>query len=169
MNKQATNKVMAKKVRENSVGWMLKMLTGCLDPKMKQELKSLDLDLLQFAVLMTLLEEEELTQTGIGKRITLPSYATTRTIDALEEYATTRTIDALEEKHLVERRKDESSRRSHRIFLTDEGHAIAPQLFAIVKSVNDGFLSALDAAEKKQLKAILKKLLSTNCPNVVRE
>ena len=133
------------------------MLTGCLNPRMKQEFKRLDLDLSQFAVLMTLLEEEELTQTGIGKRITLPGYATTRTIDALEE------------KHLVERRKDERSRRSHRIFLTDEGHAIAPQIFAIVKSVNEGFLSALDTAEKKQLKAILKKLLSTNCPNVVRE
>ncbi len=148
MSKLKKAKPKAQIVRETSVGRMLKVLSSSLDATMNKELKQLDLNLSQFAVLMILLDEEGLTQAGIGKKIARPGYSTTRNIDALEK------------KELVERRTDERSRRSYRIYLTDQGHAIGPKLFAIVSRVNEGFLATLSAKEKEQLAAILKKLLN---------
>lgn len=138
----------AEKIRTNSVGWMMKMISERLGSLIKQELKRLELDLKQFGVLMTLLEEEGLTQTEIGKKITLPGYATTRTIDALEK------------KQLIERRTDERSRRSYRIYLTDTGHATGPELFIIIKKINEDLLSVISTTERKQLTTILQKILS---------
>ena len=136
----------AQRVRENSVGWMVKVLCTSLDAEMNEELKRLDLNLGQFAVLMTLSEAEGLTQTEIGKMIAMPGYATTRTLDALEE------------RQFVERRKDERSRRSYRIFLTNQSRKIVPELFAIVKKVNEGLLSVLSTTEREQITKILQKL-----------
>ncbi len=124
------------------------MISARLDSLVKQELKRLGLDLKQFGVLMALLEEEGLTQTEIGKKIILPGYATTRTIDALEK------------KQLIERRTDERSRRSYRIYLTDKGHTTGPELFIIINKVNEDLLSVLPATERKQLTTILQKILS---------
>ena len=128
---------------------MLKILSASLDAEMSNELKRLDLSLGQFAVLMTLSETEGLTQSEIGKKITMPGYATTRTIDALEE------------KRYVERRKDDRSRRSYRIYLTERSRKIVPQLFTIVGSVNGRLLSVLSSKEQKELIAILKKLVAS--------
>ena len=137
----------AHSVREDSVGYMLKMLSTSLDAEMNKELKRLDLNLRQFAVLMTLSEAAGLTQAEIGKKINVPGYATTRTLDALEEM------------RLVERRTDERSRRSYRIFLTDQGLAAIPELFEIIRKVNRGLLSVLSTAERKQTADILNKLM----------
>lgn len=126
---------------------MLKRLSAALDAQMSNELQRLDLNLGQFAVLMTLSETEGLSQTEIGKKIAMPGYATTRTLDALEE------------KQYVERRKDERSRRSHRIYLTDRSRRIAPELFTIVGKVNEQLLSVLSTTERKHLTAILGKLV----------
>ena len=143
MNKYAK----VEKIRTNSVAWMMKMISSRLDSNIKEELKRLGLDLKQFGVLMALLEEEGLKQAEIGKKITMPGYATTRTIDALEK------------KQLIERRTDERSRRSYRIFLTDKGHATGPKLFIIINKINEDLLSVLPATERKQLATILQKIL----------
>ena len=136
------------KIRTNSVGWMMKIISSRLGSHIKQELKHLGLNLKQFGVLMALLEWEGLTQTEIGNKITMPGYATTRTIDALEK------------KQLIERRTDERSRRSYRIYLTDKGHATGLELFIIVNKVNEDLLSVISATERKQLTTILQKILS---------
>jgi len=59
----------------------------------------------------------------------------------------------------VERRKDERSRRSHRIYLTDRSRGIAPELFTIVGKVNEQLLSVLSVAEREHLAALLNKLM----------
>ena len=150
MDKLKEAQSQAKGVRENSVGRMLKLLSSNLDAVMNKELRQLGLNLSQFAVLMILLETEGLTQAEIGKRIAKPGYATTRNIDALEE------------KQLVKRCMDERSRRSYRIYLTNNGHKIGPKLFAIVTRVNERFLATLSEKEKGQLATILQKLLHSN-------
>lgn len=137
----------AKQVRENSIGWMLKRLASRLDSQMMLELKQHDLNLNQFAMLMTLMEEEGLTQTEIGKKIIMPGYATTRTLDALEA------------SQYVERKTDAHSRRSYRIYLTPKGRDIGPTLFSIVAKVNDNLLSSVSKTQQNQLKGILNKLL----------
>ena len=126
---------------------MLKSLGVGLDRDMKDELKALDLGISEFAVLMTLLEVEGLTQAEIGKRVLMPGYATTRTLDALED------------KKLAERRPDERSRRSHRIYLTDGGRSIGPKLFSIVQKVNQKLLSPLGANDRRTLQRLLLELL----------
>lgn len=137
----------AKSVREHSVGWMLKSLSTKLDKNMIEALKPYSLNLGQFAILMTLLEDDGLTQSEIGKRILMPGYATTRNIDALEASS------------LLKRHKNEASRRSFCIRLTPEGRSLAPTLFLIVKSINENALSPLDKDEILQLKRLLSKML----------
>lgn len=137
----------ARQVRTTSVGWMLKRLSSRLDAEMKRALSRDGLNINQFAILMTLLEGEGLTQVEIGLKIGMPGYATTRNIDALER------------KRLLERRPDERSRRSHRVYLTDAGRAVAPKLFATVRRVNEQFLRPLDDGERDRLVVTLEKLL----------
>lgn len=141
------NQTPATSVREQSVGWMLKAISTQLDNEMKQRLKPLGLNLGQFAILMTLLEGDGLTQSDIGKKISMPGYATTRNIDVLEENG------------LLKREKHPTSRRSLSIFLTDKGNALTPKLFSIVRTVNEGAFFQLDEKEISQLKSLLSKML----------
>ena len=134
-------------MRNTSVGWMFKMICTRLDADMSKELNSLNLNLNEFAVLMTLLQQQGITQTEIGKKIIMPGYSTSRNLDSLEE------------KELVERRTDAQSRRNFRIFLTDKGREMGPKLFNTVRTVNQHFLSELDSGERKQLTSILQKLV----------
>ncbi len=127
---------------------MLKRLGTQLDDKMTRELKQIGLNISQFSILMMLMENEGTTQVEIGKTISMPAYATTRTLDRLEAA------------HYVERRTDETSRRSFRIFLTSKGKNLGPVLFAIIDKVNAGLLSELTEVEQIDLKGILQKLVS---------
>lgn len=138
----------ATNVRENSVGWMIKSLAGGLDKEMSEALKHHKLNLGQFAILMTLLEGDGITQSEIGKRISMPGYATTRNIDELEKNG------------FLERQINKASRRSFCIRLTNEGRALAPALFSIVKKINKKALSPLEENEVEMLKTLLKKMLS---------
>ena len=149
MNKKQKTNAPAKQIRENSIGWMLKRLGSQLDSEMTIELKQLGFNLNQFMMLMTLMEKEGQTQTEIGKIIALPGYATTRTVDSLEA------------SQCVERRTDEHSRRSYRIYLTKKGRSIGPALFKIVTKVNTNLLSSISKTQQAQLKSILDKLLET--------
>jgi len=149
MNKSSKIKPKAQEVRESSVGWMLKVLCTRLDAEMTKALKQLDLNLSQFAIFMTLMEEEGLTQTEIGGKIAMPGYATTRSIDALEAM------------QYVERRKDKRSRRSYRIYLTEQGRTVGPVLFKTVGAINAALLSPLDMSEQRQLTGLLQKILVT--------
>ncbi len=137
-----------REVRQTSAGWMFKQLGSSLDAEMNAELRLFDINLNQFAVIMTLLEAEGLTQAEIGKRIRMPGYSTTRTMDMLEE------------RQLLERRPDERSRRSHRIYLTEKGRALAPDLFELVRKVNERLLSPLSEQERGQFLDALGKLVS---------
>ncbi len=148
METDTKNESSAGTVRQTSAGWMLKRLCAYLDADMNDELRHVDLNLNQFAVLMTLLEVEGLTQAEIGRRIAMPGYSTTRSMDSLEE------------KRLVDRRPDERSRRSHRIYLTEQSRALAPELFAIVMRVNQRLLAPLDKGDRERLVIILEQVLA---------
>jgi DNA-binding MarR family transcriptional regulator len=114
------------------------MLSTWMDNQMNERLKPLGLSLKQFGIIMTLLEQEGLTQVEIGQRVMLPGYTTTRNLDKLESLG------------YVKRKSHETSRRSHRIWLTDAGRALAPDLYEASKSVNERFLSPLEAEQKAE-------------------
>lgn len=133
--------------RRGSTGWLIKSLGTWLDNQMDLQLKHLGLSRGQFAIIMTLLEGDGLTQAEIGRKISMPGYATTRNLDKLEITG------------LLVRQKHETSRRSHRINLTQKGKDLAPKLFAIVKDVNDTLLASFSDSEVNVLQKMLSQLV----------
>lgn len=136
-----------KSVRENSFGWMLKSLCGGFDKEMTLALKVYGLNLGQFAILMVLLENDGISQSEIGKIISMPGYATTRNIDKLEENG------------FLKRHADKNSRRSFCILLSKKGNELAPELFVIIQNINSKVLSPLDENEVELFEMLLKKIL----------
>jgi len=118
-----------------------------MDKKMHERLVPLGLSLNQFIIIMTLLERDGLTQIDIGQKTMLPAYAMTRNIDKLESLG------------YVKRKRHESSRRSYRIVLTEEGRDLAPTLYRATKSVNELFLSQLEEDQKTEFQKILRILI----------
>ena len=117
-----------------------------MDGKMHERLEPLGLSLSQFTIIMVLLEKDGLTQVDIGRKVMLPAYATTRNIDKLESLG------------YVTRKRHESSRRSYRIVLTEEGRDLAPALYEASESVNDLVLSPLEESQKAEFLRILSML-----------
>ncbi len=80
--------------------------------KFDNELKKQGLTIALWPTMMCLWEEEGVTQRDIAAK------------SKVENSTTTRTLDKLEKLGLVERRADPNSRRSFRIFLTEEGRKL---------------------------------------------
>ena len=98
---------------------------------------------------MVLLEEEGLTQVEIGKKISMPGYATSRNIDQLEN------------KNLVKRQLHESSRRSHNIYLTPQGKQLAPQLISVANRISERLLDPLEDYEKETFTMFLNRVVTS--------
>jgi DNA-binding MarR family transcriptional regulator len=73
-------------------------------------------------------------------------------------------LDSLEDRGLVQRRRDEHDRRRHVVSLTDEGRRSLDELRAIVKAVEDDFLSPLDADSRLALHNLLLRLACFHDP-----
>lgn len=136
----------AKHTRETSLGWHIQRIASAVNRRMEAVLDAHGLSLPQFAVLMTVLEHERLTQAEIGARFAMPAYAISRAIDHLEGIG------------LLRRTQHPTSRRAHLIEATEAGLALGPTLFGIVKEVNADLVTALSASETEHLAAILPKL-----------
>lgn len=150
MTSDRSTKSSTKQIRENSCGWMFKIVCARLDEAMNKELSELGINLPQFATMMILSERGELTQIEIGQLSNQPGYTITRNLDALEILG------------FVHRKPHKTSRRSHCVSLSQAGQALMPTLFEIVKQVNSKLLVGLDGDETKQFRALLGKVLSTH-------
>jgi len=69
--------------------------------------------------------------------------------------------DTLEKAGLVKRQPHETSRRSLRVNITEQGELICLKLFPIVREVNGQLLSRLNKTETRQFESLLAKLLSS--------
>lgn len=142
----------ARQTRQNSIGWMIQRLARQLDVAMAEQLAEHDLTLPQFAILMTVLEHEPLTQADIGRRFSMPAYTISRALDTLEASG------------LINRAAHPESRRAHQISTTEKGRALAPTLFGIVGSVNATLTRSLDDDQRAALRLLLDSIL-TNRPD----
>ncbi|EAS44959.1 MarR family transcriptional regulator [Photobacterium profundum] len=133
--------------RQSSLGWLINVVANKLKNDFDTELKKHGLTIALWPTLMCLWEEEGVTQREIAIK------------SKVESSTTTRTIDKLERLHLVERRDDPQSRRSFRIYLTDEGRALQSTLIHIPVDINESMLSSLDSEEQEQMLGLLKKLV----------
>ncbi|MFM2587373.1 MarR family winged helix-turn-helix transcriptional regulator [Vibrio sp. TBV020] len=133
--------------RQTSFGWLINVLANDAAKLFDNELKKHGLTIALWPTLMCLWEEEGVTQRDIARK------------SKVENSTTTRTLDKLEKLGLVERQPDPTSRRSFRIYLTDEGRALESQLIPIPARLNKEYLSVLEADEQKDLIRILQKLV----------
>ena len=73
--------------------------------------------------------------------------------------AVTRMLDRLVAKGLVERTRSETDRRVVNLELTEAGEAAVARIPDVMADVNNGYLQGFDAAEWKQLRVLLARLL----------
>jgi MarR family transcriptional regulator for hemolysin len=136
--------------REGSVGWLIQRLAGQLDRAMDEKLAPHGLTIQKFAVVMTVMEHDGLTQSEIGNRFRSPAYKITRSIDALEADG------------FLERRAHPASRRTNTVHATAKALQLAPTLIAIIEAVNRQMLAGLGSGEDRQVHALLRQMLERN-------
>lgn len=134
--------------RQASVGWLLNVAANQAAKKFDLELKKQGFTRALWPALMCLWEEEGVTQSDISKK------------SKIENSTTTRILDKLVKMELVERRDDPNSRRTFRIYLTDEGRALKKVLLPIPVAVNEELMSPLAADEQQELIRLLQKLVA---------
>jgi len=136
--------------REGSTGWLVQRLTGQLDRAMDAALAPHGLTVQRFAIVMTVLENEGLTQSEIGERFRAPAYQITRSIDALAADG------------FLERRPHPTSRRTNTVHATRQSLALVPTLVKIVETVNADLLAGLKAEECAQMHDLLGQMLASH-------
>lgn len=134
--------------RQSSFGWMINVIANQASKSFEAELKQHGLTVALWPTMMCLWEEEGVTQRDIAEK------------SKVENSTTTRTLDKLEKLGLVERQADPNSRRSFRIYLTDEGRALRETLLPIPVKVNKEALSSLDLNEQKEMIRLLQKMVA---------
>ncbi len=134
--------------RQSSFGWMINVIANQASKNFEAELKQHGLTVALWPTMMCLWEEEGVTQRDIAEK------------SKVENSTTTRTLDKLEKLGLVERQADPNSRRSFRIYLTDEGRTLRETLLPIPVKVNKEALSSLDLNEQKEMIRLLQKMVA---------
>ncbi|HWE48683.1 MAG TPA: MarR family transcriptional regulator [Bryobacteraceae bacterium] len=99
-----------------------------------------------FAVLEVLLHKGPLPVNAIGRKVLLTSGSMTAAVDRLEK------------RGLVERRDHPEDRRARIVHLTAAGRGVIRKLFAIHEKDMERVVSVLNAREKEELSALLRKL-----------
>lgn len=133
--------------RQKSLGWLINVVALKLKNELDAGLKEHGLSIALWPTLMCLWEEEGVTQREIAIK------------SKVESSTTTRTIDKLVKLNLVERQNDPNSRRSFRIYLTDEGRALKDKLIHLPTQINEAALSSLNDEEQDQMISLLQKMV----------
>lgn len=135
----------AQQAREGSFGFLVQALARKIDALMKEQLSDYDVDIKIFANLMMLAEEDGINQRQLGKKLNIP------------EYYTSRSVDALEKAGYAERRPDPNSRRSILIFLTKAGKDKVAKLPHAVRETNKRAMEGLTKVEQREFIRLLQK------------
>lgn len=105
-----------------------------------------------FAVLAALEEYGPLSQAEIGRRL------------GLDRNDVNGILNRLQTGHLVDRQPDPADRRRNVVTLTDAGRGHLEELQEHADAVQDELLAGLDAPERRQLHALMAKLLDSHQP-----
>lgn len=128
----------------DALGYLLVQLGFHVAGKFAERLAPLSLEPRHFGMLTRLAANEGKSQQAIGEMMGLNA---TRMVFL---------VDELEQRGLVERRRNPADRRSHALYLTEEGRAKLRDGQRASTGVGVG--GSLTAAERKQLTALLRKL-----------
>lgn len=105
-----------------------------------------------YAALATLEEYGPLSQADIGRHL------------GLDRNDVNGILNRLEGDHQVTRQADPADRRRNIVTLTDAGQRYLAELQEHADAVQDELLAGLDTSERRQLQALLAKLLRTHGP-----
>lgn len=75
----------------------------------------------------------------------------------------TRLIDRLEQLSLVERREDETDRRSFRLYLTPKGNELRDEVLRLIMALMPGTYQGFSEEDKKRVLFLINKLYSNLC------
>ena len=107
-------------------------------------LRRIDLSIPQFDVISTLTEREGITQQELAERL----YVTKGNVSGL--------IDRMVQAGLVERRAMAGDRRSHALYLTPHGRALAAQGIGLQRSYVEATLGRLAPADLAELDRVIR-------------
>ena len=117
-------------------------------------LKPLGLEQRQAGMLVRLAANEGRSQQAIGRMIGVNP---TRMVFL---------VDELEQLGLVERRRNPADRRSHALYLTDQGRATLQQVRAVTAEHEEQMSAGLTGAERGQLISLLRRLAAAQQLNL---
>jgi DNA-binding MarR family transcriptional regulator len=118
-----------------------------LSRRVHRESGSMGVNIKHLAVLSTVREYEQLTQSRLAE------------ILCVDANMIVHLLNDLEERELVERRRDPQDRRRHIVEVTAEGARALTEAERRLDTLEDEILENLDAGERNQLHELLRKAL----------
>lgn len=114
--------------------------------RINHQMKELGLSAGQFFLLMVLSDEQGITQDYIAGKF------------LIDKGSIARAVNVLEEKGIVKRVTDENNRRAVRLYLTEAGEKLIPDVVKIDREWEEAAFSGLTEEEKKQARTLLCKI-----------
>jgi DNA-binding MarR family transcriptional regulator len=135
-------------VIQDSLGYLVNRAARLLAQQLTDELRPAGVGIGQWAVLVHLWARDGMSQAQLAR------------VAAIEPPTMVRTIDRMVRDGFVERRPDASDARISRIHVTERGQSIRDELVAKAVGVNERALSRFTATERRNLIALLRKLIA---------
>ncbi len=128
-------------------GYWLNRLRADVHGSFERALAGLGITVAQWNVLVVLYHDTAATPQALATAL------------AIDSGAVTRLLDRLAAKGLLARAPSTADRRSVELALTPAGRALTPTLAALADRNDAAFLGPLSAAERRQFRALLARLL----------
>lgn len=135
-------------LKEESAGYLANHMARLFAALLSERLKPLGLAPAPFAILLELWRQDGLTQNELIAS------------GDIAQATVANTLIRMERDGLVRRESHPLDARSKCIVLTDKARALEAQATAIAHTVNADALAGLDAAEKTQLLALMRKVIA---------
>lgn len=133
---------------EKSIGYLINRTAMKLKAELLNSFKSQGLKITteQWAVLASLTEADGKTQSEIAEKL------------IKDKTNLSRILDGMEKRKWLVRHAHENDRRSYRIFITQEGKALAEELIPIAKRINKKSLRTLDPKDILELERLMAEI-----------
>jgi MarR family transcriptional regulator, lower aerobic nicotinate degradation pathway regulator len=134
----------------DSTLFLLAKLGFAIKTRAIEELETAGFTMYQYSVLAMLSEKPRETQATIADGL------------QLDRSQLVGILDQLERESLIERRRDQTDRRRHMVSITPAGKKQLVKMRAMIKSMEDSLLGALDVDERASLQDFLQRIAASN-------
>jgi DNA-binding MarR family transcriptional regulator len=129
-----------------AIGFTISSTGYAVARRFRETLAPLALEPREFALLRAVGDAEGQSQQAIGERLGIPASRMVAFVDALEA------------RSLLERRQNPSDRRTHALFLTDDGRELLERALALAVGLERDLCARLSATERDQLLELLQRV-----------